>query len=104
MPIGFESTPLQRTTDAGATSTIGDDNCTSRPPQVERYGPEVGDHSKRRVKQEINKTVTLGSCILRGPGIPKGNGEVINSNTIPDRLFYRTQSSKADSSSSTAGD
>ncbi|OWM65567.1 hypothetical protein CDL15_Pgr023837 [Punica granatum] len=34
MPIGFESTPLQRTTDAGATSTIGDDNCTSRPPQV----------------------------------------------------------------------
>ncbi|OWM79561.1 hypothetical protein CDL15_Pgr022973 [Punica granatum] len=34
MPIGFESTPLQRTTDAGATSTIGDDDCTRRPPQV----------------------------------------------------------------------
>ncbi|OWM77083.1 hypothetical protein CDL15_Pgr005091 [Punica granatum] len=34
MPIGFESTPLRRTTDAGATSTIGDDDCTRRPPQV----------------------------------------------------------------------
>ena len=34
MPIGFESTPLQRTTDARATSTIGDDDCTRRPPQV----------------------------------------------------------------------
>ncbi|OWM84273.1 hypothetical protein CDL15_Pgr021984 [Punica granatum] len=34
MPIGFESTPLWRTTDAGATSTIGDDDCTRRPPQV----------------------------------------------------------------------
>ncbi|PKI33179.1 hypothetical protein CRG98_046431 [Punica granatum] len=34
MPIGFESTPLQRTTDAGATSTIEDDDCTRRPPQV----------------------------------------------------------------------
>ncbi|PKI65804.1 hypothetical protein CRG98_013809 [Punica granatum] len=34
MPIGFESTPLQHTTDAGATSTIGDDDCTRRPPQV----------------------------------------------------------------------
>ncbi|PKI56237.1 hypothetical protein CRG98_023368 [Punica granatum] len=34
MPIGFESTPLQRTADARATSTIGDDDCTRRPPQV----------------------------------------------------------------------
>ncbi|OWM78289.1 hypothetical protein CDL15_Pgr028282 [Punica granatum] len=34
MPIGFESTPLRRTTDVGATSTIGDDDCTRRPPQV----------------------------------------------------------------------
>ncbi|PKI45451.1 hypothetical protein CRG98_034158 [Punica granatum] len=34
MPIGFESTPLRRTTDAGATSTIGDDDYTRRPPQV----------------------------------------------------------------------
>ncbi|OWM76795.1 hypothetical protein CDL15_Pgr021187 [Punica granatum] len=34
MPIGFESTPLRRTTDAGATSTIGDDDCTRGSPQV----------------------------------------------------------------------
>ncbi|OWM91659.1 hypothetical protein CDL15_Pgr022207 [Punica granatum] len=34
MPIGFESTPLQRITDAGATSMTGDDDCTRRPPQV----------------------------------------------------------------------
>ncbi|PKI57117.1 hypothetical protein CRG98_022488 [Punica granatum] len=52
----------------------------------------------------MNKIVTLGSRILRGPGIPKGNDQVIYSNTIPDRLYYRTQLSKADSSSSTAGD
>ncbi|OWM87129.1 hypothetical protein CDL15_Pgr004921 [Punica granatum] len=52
----------------------------------------------------MNKTVTLGSRILRGPGIPKENGQVIYSNTIPDRLYYRTQPSKADSSSSTAGE
>ncbi|PKI70451.1 hypothetical protein CRG98_009161 [Punica granatum] len=34
MPIGLESTPLRRTTDAGATGTIGDDDCTRRPPRV----------------------------------------------------------------------
>ncbi|PKI45844.1 hypothetical protein CRG98_033765 [Punica granatum] len=34
MPIGFESTPLQRSTDARVTSTIGDDDCTRRPPHV----------------------------------------------------------------------
>ncbi|PKI67206.1 hypothetical protein CRG98_012403 [Punica granatum] len=34
MPIYFKSTPLQRTTDAGATSTIEDDDCTRRPLQV----------------------------------------------------------------------
>ncbi|PKI73786.1 hypothetical protein CRG98_005819 [Punica granatum] len=34
MPIGFESTPLRCTTDAGATSTIGDDDCTRHPHQV----------------------------------------------------------------------
>ncbi|PKI61295.1 hypothetical protein CRG98_018321 [Punica granatum] len=37
-------------------------------------------------------------------GIPKGNGQVIYSDKIPDRLSYRAQPSKADSSSSTAGD
>ncbi|OWM69642.1 hypothetical protein CDL15_Pgr005042 [Punica granatum] len=51
----------------------------------------------------MNKTVTLGLRTLRGPGIPKGNDQVIYSNTVPDRLSYRTQPSKADSSSSTAG-
>ncbi|OWM87272.1 hypothetical protein CDL15_Pgr022215 [Punica granatum] len=34
MPIGFKSIALQRTTDARATSTIGDDDCTRRPPRV----------------------------------------------------------------------
>ncbi|PKI37988.1 hypothetical protein CRG98_041630 [Punica granatum] len=34
MPIGLESTPLQRTTDAGDTSTIGVDDCTRHPPRV----------------------------------------------------------------------
>ncbi|OWM73919.1 hypothetical protein CDL15_Pgr008069 [Punica granatum] len=67
---------------------------------VERYGPEVGDCSKMRVKREINKTVTLGSRTLRGPGIPKGNGQVIYFNTIPDWLSCTTQLSKANSSSS----
>ncbi|PKI53750.1 hypothetical protein CRG98_025880 [Punica granatum] len=104
MPIGFESTSLQRSTDAGATSMIGDDDCTRCPPQVERYSPEVGDRSKKRVKREINKIVTPGSRTLRGPGIPKGNDQVIYSNAILDPLSCTTQLSKADSSSSTAGD
>ncbi|PKI39672.1 hypothetical protein CRG98_039942 [Punica granatum] len=34
MPIDFESTPLQRTLNAGATNKIEDDNCTRRPPWV----------------------------------------------------------------------
>ncbi|OWM72680.1 hypothetical protein CDL15_Pgr009137 [Punica granatum] len=34
MPIGFESTPLQHTTDDGATSAIEDDDCTRSPPPV----------------------------------------------------------------------
>ncbi|PKI59464.1 hypothetical protein CRG98_020143 [Punica granatum] len=38
MPIGFESTPFQRTTDVGATSTIGDDDCTRRPTQITKTG------------------------------------------------------------------
>ncbi|OWM70301.1 hypothetical protein CDL15_Pgr027202 [Punica granatum] len=51
----------------------------------------------------MNKIVTLGSRTLRGPGIPKENGQVIYSNMIPDRLSYTTQVSKVDSSSSIAG-
>ncbi|PKI46433.1 hypothetical protein CRG98_033175 [Punica granatum] len=38
MPIGFESTPFRRTTDAGTTSTIGDDGCTRRPTQITKTG------------------------------------------------------------------
>ncbi|PKI57869.1 hypothetical protein CRG98_021739 [Punica granatum] len=53
------------------------------------------------VKREINKIVTLGPCTLRGLRILKGNGQVIYSNTILDRLSCTTQLSKADSSSST---
>ncbi|OWM65575.1 hypothetical protein CDL15_Pgr023845 [Punica granatum] len=34
MPTGFESTHVQRTTDARATSTIEDDDCTRRPLRV----------------------------------------------------------------------
>ncbi|PKI47575.1 hypothetical protein CRG98_032033 [Punica granatum] len=49
----------------------------------------------------MNKTVTVGSRTLRGPGIPNENGQVIYSNTIPDRLSCMTQLSKADSPSST---
>ncbi|PKI66967.1 hypothetical protein CRG98_012632 [Punica granatum] len=45
-----------------------------------------------------------GSRTLRGPGIPKGNGQVIYSNTIPDRLSCITQLSKMDSSLSIAGE
>ncbi|PKI63279.1 hypothetical protein CRG98_016324 [Punica granatum] len=70
----------------------------------ESYGPEGSPRKIAKVKREMNKIVTLGSRTLRGLGIPKENGQVIYSNTIPHRLSCTTQLSKADSPSSTAGD
>ncbi|OWM90935.1 hypothetical protein CDL15_Pgr019247 [Punica granatum] len=52
----------------------------------------------------MNKIVTLGSRTLRGPGIPKENGQVIYSNMILDQPSNTAQPSSAkDSSSSTVG-
>ncbi|PKI57705.1 hypothetical protein CRG98_021895 [Punica granatum] len=96
----------------GATDTTPRRRQNITHSEVELFEPFALANSRdKRIEPARSKTprgdlgkVTLGLRTLRELGIPKGNGQVIYSNTIPDQLSYRTQPSKADSSSSTAGD